>query len=104
MPSMRVRVAASTADALANQIFRDVTQPSILNLWAAGVTNTDDISLLIGSRQILPQSDINIESSADVIDTDRDQLIFNEVIEVGRLTMPVTVTTECQVLISIKPI
>lgn len=104
MPSMRVRVSTSTADALANQIFRDVVQPSILNLWAAGVTNTDDVSLLIGSRQILPQSDINIEASADVIDTDRDQLIFNEVIEVGRLTMPVNVTTECQVLISIKPI
>lgn len=104
MPSMRVRITSTTSDALANQIFRDIPTPSILNVWAAGVTNSDDLTLLIGSRQILSQSDINVESSADVIDTDRDQLVFNEVVEAGRLTMPVTVTTECQVLISWKPI
>lgn len=104
MPGDRVRVTATTADALASRRIREVPVPSILNVWAAGVTGTDDISILIGNQQILPPVDINIEASADIIDIDRDQLLMNELIPAGILSMPCTVTTELQVLISVKPV
>jgi hypothetical protein len=104
MPTLRQRVTATTANALANSKFAVVPQPgAVLNMWAAGVTATDDVGLSIGAQEIIPAgTDINIEASADVLDTDRDQIIYNEVIPAGQLFLPVTVTTEMQFLISLK--
>lgn len=104
MPTIRKRVTATTNNALSAEKFRYVGgRGAVVNLWACGVTATDDIGLAINSRDIiLAGTDINIESSADVIDTDRDQILYNEVIEPGELYAPVTVTTEMQFLLSIK--
>jgi len=105
MPSIRRRIAATTTDALANVLFNVVpTIGCLLSLWAAGVTATDDIGLLIGNQAILAQgTDVNIEISADVLDNDRDQLVFQERINgAGQLTAPVTVTTEMQFLIALR--
>jgi len=47
----------------------------------------------------------NIEISADVIDTGRDQLIFDTVVGEGQLRVPVgAVTTEIQFLLSVEPV
>jgi len=104
--TIRARVTATTANALQNQKFAIIGgNGAVINLWGCGVSATDDIGLSIGSTEILAQgTDINIESSADVIDTDRDQLIFNAVVGPGQLYMPVTVTTEMQFLLSINPV
>lgn len=106
MPTIRKRVTATTNNALATEKFRYVGgNGAIINLWAAGVTNSDDIGLAINSRDLLlAGTDINIEASADVIDTDRDQILYNEVVEPGELYAPVTVTTEMQFLLNIKPL
>lgn len=103
MPSIRRRVTATNADALSNIKFADVPQPgAVINLWAAGVTATDDIGLSVGSTDFLVAgTDINIEISADVIDVNRDQLLFNEVIPAGHIFVPVTVTTEMQFLLTL---
>lgn len=103
MPAIRRRVAATTADALSNIKFSDVPEPgAVINLWAAGVTATDDIGLAVGSQEYLQQgTDINIEISADVLDNTRDQLLFNEVIPAGHIFVPVTVTTEMQFLLTL---
>jgi hypothetical protein len=39
-----------------------------------------------------------------MVDTDRDQLIFNSVVGKGTLRMPVTVTTSLIFLLSVEPI
>lgn len=103
MPTIRQRVSATTTNALANSQFNVIPAPgAVLNLWAAGVTATDDIGLLVGDKEIIPRgTDINIEASADVIDNDRDQVLFNEVVGPGQLFLPVTVTTEMQFLLNI---
>lgn len=105
MPSIRRRITAVTADALQGIKFSDIPGPNgaIINLWASAVTATDDIGLAIGDREILVAgTDINIEASADVIDTDRDQLVFNEVVPPGHLFLPVNaITTELQFLLAI---
>lgn len=106
MPTIRKRVAATTTNALSTEKFRYIGGAgAIVNLWAAGVTNSDDVGLSINTRELIPAgTDINIEASADVIDSDRDQLLYNEVVEPGELYLPVTVTTEMQFLLSIKPL
>lgn len=107
MPSLRKRVTAVSGDILANDQLSHIAEPgAVINIWAAGVTNSDDLGVLIGNRVLIPQgTDVNIEAAADVIDTDRDQILFNEVVGPGKLQIPVgAVTTEMQVLISIKPL
>ena len=107
MATIRKRVTSTTADALQTEKFANLgAGPHVINLWAAGVTNSDDIGLLLGNTEIVSQgTDINVEVAADVIDTDRDQLVFSEVVMgPGKLYMPITVTTEMQFLLSVKPL
>jgi len=103
MPSIRFGTTTST-DALANRKFNIVPPGgAILNMWASSVTNGDTFGLSIGDRDIVVNgTEMNIEASADVIDTDRDQCVFNEVVGPGQLFLPVTVTTEAQFLIHIR--
>lgn len=104
MPSMRQRVSATTGNALATAKFRIVPPVgALLSLWIAGVTATDNYGLAIGNQDIVVQgTTVNIEVSADVIDIDRDQVVFMEPIPGGELFMPVTVTTEAQFLIALR--
>lgn len=104
MPSIRQRVSATTGNALSTQKFRIVPGlGALLSLWIAGVTATDNYGLAIGNQDIVVQgTTVNIEASADVIDIDRDQVVFQEQIPGGELFMPVTVTTEAQFLIALR--
>lgn len=105
MASRRIDVGAVTADAIANEEIRRVTAPSVVNFWASCVTNGDTIGLSLNRTEIMPVDECNIESSADVIDTSRDQLLFNTVIGRGDLRVPVgAVTTEIQFLLSVEPV
>lgn len=106
MPTIRVIVSATTTDALANNQFNIIppgTGGAYLSLYGAAVTKTDSYGLSIGSKIIVPNgTNMNIEASADVIDNDRDGQLFNEWVPEGQLKMPVTVTTEAQILIYLK--
>jgi hypothetical protein len=105
MASRKLVITAVTADALATEEIRRVETPSRVSLWASGATKGDSVGLALGRTDIMPSDDVNIESSADVIDVSRDQLVFETIVGVGQLRLPVTaVTTELQVLISVEPI
>ena len=104
MPSLRFRVSATTPDAMANRKFNVIPAGgAILNLWGAGVTGTDSFGISVGDRDIMVNGSLlSIEVSADVIDVDRDQLVFNETVEGGQIFLPVTVTTEGQFLMHLR--
>lgn len=105
MASRRIGVVAVTNDALSDQDIRTVDVPSIVNMWASCVTNGDLCGLRLDKTIIMDDGECNIEVSADVIDVDRDQLIFDTVVGPGELRLPVpTLTTELQFLISVEPI
>lgn len=105
MASRRIIVSAVTGDAISDEEIRRVDTPSTVNLWASAVTKTDKIGLLLNRTEILPADSVNIEASADVIDTSRDQLLFNTVVGRGQLRVPVpALTTEMQFLLSVEPI
>jgi len=76
---------------------------AVLNLWGAGVTGTDTFGISVGDRDIMVDGSLlSIEVSADVIDVERDQLVFNEIVDGGQIFLPVTVTTEAQFLIHLR--
>lgn len=104
MPTIRTAVSATTTDALSNVKFADIPAGgALVNMWASSATNGDNFGLSIGDRDVVTDgTEINVEASADVIDTDRDQMVFNEAVGGGHLFLPVTVTTEAQFLIHIR--
>ena len=105
MPSLKFASGAASADLIATQTIRRVTRPSVVNLWGSGVTNGDTLGLSLDRTEIMPVGEVNIEVSADVVDSGRDQLVFNSVVGRGDLRIPVgAVTTEIQGLLSVEPI
>lgn len=105
MASRRKIIAAVNDDTISNDEIRRVEGPSIVNFWASSVTKTDTIGLFLNKVEILPVDSVNIEAAADVIDTDRDQLVFNCFVGEGQLRVPVkALTTELQFLLSVEPV
>lgn len=104
MPTIRpAGVTTSTADDLANRQF-NVVPPggAIVNMFIAGVTSGDTFGFSSGDRQIVVNgSEMNIEISADVVDIQRDQVVFDELVLPGQLFLPITLTTEVQYLLHI---
>ena len=104
MPSIRIAPTATATNALDGVKFSVIPETgAILNMWASSATNGDTFGLSIGDQDIVTNgTEVNVEASADVLDTDRDQVVFNEAIKGGQLFLPVTLTTEMQFLIHIR--
>lgn len=94
MPSVSVKNQAGAANAMAGLNFEDVPPGgALLSLYAAGVTVLDAIDCTAAGEQLLVTGQCNIEISADVLDTGRDQLLFQEPVKEGKVFLPVAVTT-----------
>ena len=105
MGSRRIDVGAPVGDAISDEEIRRVEAPSIVNLFASSVTNGDTIGLFLNKTEILATDECNIEASADVIDTARDQLVFDTIVGEGQLRVPIgAVAVELQFLLSVEPI
>lgn len=106
MASRRLLIAAVTADALAAENIRFVQGLSRVNVWATAVTVTDEIGLFLDKTEIMAPGTANVSAAANgMVDTGRDQLVFNTVVGAGQLRLPVpTLTTSCIVIISVEPI
>ena len=104
MPSLRFIVSATTTDAMSNRKFNVIpANGAVLNVWGSGATKGDSFGVSVGDRDIMVDgATLSIEESADVISVDRDQLVFNEVVEGGQIFLPVTVTNEAQFLINLR--
>ena len=94
-----------TTDAIADEDIRNVEVPSIVNLFATSVTVTDEIGLRLDKTVIMDNGLMNVSAAAlGMVDTDRDQLIFDTVVGPGRLRIPVpTLTTTLIFILSVEP-
>jgi len=102
MPSIKIANQATAANALNGLKFSKLAGPALISVWLAAVTVTDTVGLSIGDREILNAGNPNIEASADVVDTSRDQVLFAEPAEGGEeLFMPVVATTAVGILVLI---
>lgn len=105
MPSIKVANQATAPNALNGLKFVKLSGPALISLWASAVTVTDIIGLSVGDREVLNAAAPNIEISADVVDTSRDQILFAEPAEGGEeLFMPVTATTAVGFLVLIDEV
>jgi len=104
MPSLRFIVPATTTDAMANRKFNVIPAGgAILNVWATSVTVTDTWGLSVGDRDIVVAGSVaNVTSAAGVVDTDRDQVIFNEEVDGGQIFLPAVLTTDMNFLIHLR--
>ena len=105
MASRRQLVSATTNDALSDQDIRNVEVASAVNLFASAVTVTDVIGLRLDKTIIMDDGTANVSAAAlGMVDTGRDQLVFDTVVGEGTLRLPVTVTTSAIYLISVEPL
>lgn len=101
----RLTVAAVTNDALATEEIRRVEVPSVVNMWAATDDEGDTLGLLLNKTEIMPTGRVNLEVGTGVVDTSRDQCVFDEVVGAGQLRVPATVvTTLTEFILSVRPI
>ena len=105
MPTIRVSTGATTSDLLSNVKFADIPESgAIINVWGSCAVAGGTFGLSIGDRDIVVQgTEVNVEESADVINTERDQLVFQEAVPGGHLYLPIGAAgTESQYLIHIR--
>lgn len=103
MPSIKLVNQATTPNALNGLNFEDIPAGgALLSLYASCVTATDRVSLKVGSEDFLVSAAPNIEIAADVVDTDRDQILYQEPVPAGKLFLPITATTAVNVLIVLE--
>lgn len=91
MPSIKKVNQATSTNAVNGLKFQEIPAPgALLSLYASAVTAGDTIGLSVGSEDVLVDAEPNLESSADVVDTDRDQILFQEPVGPGKIFMPIT--------------
>lgn len=102
MPSIKLSNQTTSANSLTGLKFSKLTRPSLITLYAAGVTVTDTIGLSLSDREVLNGANPNLESSADVVDVSRDLILAAEPGDAGEeLFMPVVVSTATNFLLVI---
>lgn len=103
MPSIKKVNQGDSANALNGLKFEDIPPGgALVSLYASAVTAGDTIGFSVGSEDFLVDAEPNIETSADVVDTDRDQILFQEPVPEGKMFMPIAVTTAINYLLVLE--
>ena len=90
MPGIKRTVSATTDDALTGLNFKVQGRNTLVSLWASGAAAGGSISLLVGSQAFIQDAAVNLESGDRVVDTDRDQILFQEPCPPGEFFLPIT--------------
>jgi hypothetical protein len=103
MPAIKLaNVAAGTANALDGLQFQDVpANGALVTIWASTAVAAGNISFSVGTERYLVSSVVNIESSADVVDTDRDLVLSREPVPGGKMFLAVDAQI-CNLLVLIE--
>lgn len=103
MPSIMLKnVAAGTANALDGLSFQDIPERgAIVTVYATTAVAGGNISYKVGREDYLDSAQVNIEAAADVIDTDRDAVLFREPVASGKQFLSVNAQV-CNVLVVIE--
>lgn len=91
MPSIRLsNTAAATANAVDGLQFQDIPAPgALVSIYASTAVAGGNISFSVGTERFLVDASVNIESSADVVDTDRDMVLDREPVPAGKMFLAV---------------
>jgi len=91
MPSIkRANVAAGTPNDVDGLQFQDIPDPgALVSLYASTPTAGGNIDYSVGTERFLVAADVNIEASADVVDTDRDPSLDRDSAPAGKQLLAV---------------
>lgn len=86
MPSIRLsNVAAGTANALDGLQFQDIPEGgALISIYASTAVAAGLISYSVGTERFLVNASINIEQSADEVDTNLDMILDREPVPAGK--------------------
>lgn len=102
MPSIMLQnVAAGTSNALDGLKFQTLEGPALISVYASTAVAGGNLDFAVGSEDFLDSAEVNIEASADVVDTDRDQVLFREPVPAGKMFLAVNAQI-CNVLVVIE--
>lgn len=105
MPSIALKnVAAGTANALDGLSFQDIPAGgAIVTIYATTAVAGGNIDYRVGREDFLVGAQLNIEAAADVVDTDRDAVLFREPVPAGKQFLAVNAQI-CNVLVILEEI
>ncbi len=107
MPTiMRKNVAAGTPNDIDGLQFQDIPDPgALITIYATTAVAGGNIDYSIGTERFLVGAEVNIESSADVVDTDRDKVLDREPVQGGKQFLAVNAQiVNYQVVIELLPV
>lgn len=103
MPSIMLKnVPAGTANALDGLSFQDIPpRGAIVTIYATTAVAGGTIDYKVGREDYLDAAAVNIEAAADVVDTDRDLVLFREPVAAGKQFLSVNAQV-CNLLVIIE--
>jgi len=86
MPSIRLsNIAAGTPNALDGLQFQDIPEPgALVSIYASTAVALGTIDYSVGTERFLVAASINIEQSADEVDTNLDMILDREPVPAGK--------------------
>ena len=86
MPTIGLKnIAAGVANAVDGLPFQEIREPgALVTIYASTAAAGGTLSYAIGSERFAEDVQLNIESSADVVDTDRDKILDREAVPPGK--------------------
>jgi len=103
MPSIRVNnVAAGTPNAVDGLQFQDIPEGgALVTIYASTAVALGTIDYSVGTERFLVAAAVNIELSADVVNTDTDMILDREPVQAGKQFLAVNAQV-CNFLITIE--
>jgi len=103
MPSIRLNnIAAGVANAVDGLQFQDIPEPgALVTVYASTAVALGTISYSVGTERFLVDAAVNIELSADVVNTDTDMILDREPVPGGKQFLSVAAQV-CNFLIVIE--
>lgn len=85
MPSIRISNAGVQANALDGLQFQDIPEPgALVSIYASTAIALGTISYSVGTERFLVLASVNIEQSADEVDTNLDMILDREPVPAGK--------------------
>lgn len=85
MPSILLKNQAVQSNAVDGVQFQDIPSPgALVSIYGSTPTAGALVSYSVGTERFLVDAAVNIESSADVVDTDRDKILDREPVPAGK--------------------
>lgn len=103
MPSiLQKNVAAGTANALDGLQFQDIPEPgALVTIYASTAAAGGNLDFSVGTERYLVDAELNIEESADVVNTDRDMVLDQEPVAPGKMFLAVNAQV-CNFLVVVE--